>query len=128
MSDILLFQVMMDNMNFIVTRGIQDIPVPPCLQGWEYCGIKACTKADGNCGVCLEVSRKLFLVISCNLHVVNASRWMNLADICALYGMGHEVVPASCYSRCHRILPASDSGKRPQEVDLIYWMFTTRIH
>jgi len=74
MSDILLFQVIMDNTNFIVTRGIQDIPVPPRSQGWEYCGIKACTKAGSNYGVCLEVSRKFFLVLSCILHVVNASR------------------------------------------------------
>jgi len=108
MSDILLFQVIMDNMNFIVTRGIQDIPVPPCSQGWEYCRIKACTKADSNCGVCLEVLRKFFLVISCILHVVNASRWMNLTYMCALYDMGHEMVLVSCYFRCHRILSASD--------------------
>ena len=57
----LLFQVMRDNMSFILTRGIQDIPVPPCSQGWEFCRIKACTMADGNYGVCLEMSRKFFL-------------------------------------------------------------------
>jgi hypothetical protein len=68
--------------NFIVTRGIQHIPVPPCSQGWEYCGVKACTKADGNCGVHLEVLRKFFLVMSCILHVVNASWWTNLTDVC----------------------------------------------
>lgn len=60
MSDILLFQVMMDNMNFIVTRGVQGIPVPPCSQGWEFCRIKVCTIADNNYGVCLEIPRKFF--------------------------------------------------------------------
>ena len=54
------FQVMMDSMNFILTGGIQDIPIPPCSQGWEFRRIKACTKADNNYGVCLEISRKFF--------------------------------------------------------------------
>jgi hypothetical protein len=83
-------------------------PRHSCTSLLTRMGVLYYTKADGNCGVCLEVSRKFFLVISCILHVVNASRWMNLTDICALYTMGHEVVPVNCCSRRHRILPASD--------------------
>jgi len=32
LPNVLLFQVMMDVMNFILTRDIPDIPVSPCLQ------------------------------------------------------------------------------------------------
>jgi len=60
MLGILLFQVRMDSTNFILTRGIRDVLVPPCSQGWEICRIKARTMADDNYGVCLEVLRKFF--------------------------------------------------------------------
>jgi hypothetical protein len=47
---------MMDTMNFILMRDIHDIPAPHCLPGWEFPRIKACTMADDNYGVCLEIS------------------------------------------------------------------------
>jgi hypothetical protein len=71
----------MDRMNFILTRGMWDIPVHPFPQGWEFCGIKACTMADDNYGVPLEV----FLLMSFVLHLVNGSRWVNLTYMCVLY-------------------------------------------
>ena len=36
MSDILLFQVMMDDMNFIMTRGIQDILYLPAHKDGSF--------------------------------------------------------------------------------------------
>jgi hypothetical protein len=51
---------MMDNMNLILTGGIQDIPEPPCSQGLEFPRKKASTMADDNNGVCLEISRTFF--------------------------------------------------------------------
>jgi len=53
---ILLFQVLMDTMNFILMRGIHDISLPPCSPEWEFPRIMACTIADDNYGVCLEIS------------------------------------------------------------------------
>jgi len=43
-----LFQMVMDNINFILTGGIQDIPVPASSQEWEFSSIKACTVASDN--------------------------------------------------------------------------------
>jgi len=48
MSSLMLFQVVVDNINFILTRGIQDIPVPASSQEWEFSRIKACTMASDN--------------------------------------------------------------------------------
>jgi len=56
MLGILLFQVRMDSINFILTRGIRDVLVPPCSQGWAICRIKARTMVDDNYGVCLEIA------------------------------------------------------------------------
>jgi hypothetical protein len=52
MSSILLFQVTMDSVTFILTRGIQEMPMLPCSQGWEFSRIKACTMVGDNNGVC----------------------------------------------------------------------------
>jgi len=48
MSSLVLFQVVMDNTNFILTRGIQDFPVPASSQEWEFSSIKVCTMAGDN--------------------------------------------------------------------------------
>jgi len=48
MTSLVLFQVVMDNINFILTRGIQDIHVPASSQEWEFSSIKACTMAGDN--------------------------------------------------------------------------------
>jgi hypothetical protein len=111
---------MMD-VNFILTGGIQDIPVPPCSQGWEFCRIKACTMADDNYGVCLEISRS-FLLMSFVLHVVNGCTWINLTDMCVfmpcLYPSvdSHEVVMVSCCSRCHRYCELQTEERGPKKL------------
>jgi len=48
MSSLMLFQVVIDNINFILTRGIQDIPVPASSQEWALSRIKVCTMASHN--------------------------------------------------------------------------------
>ena len=48
MSSLTLFQVVMGDIDFILTRGIQDIPVPASSQEWEFSSIKACTMAGDN--------------------------------------------------------------------------------
>jgi hypothetical protein len=46
MSGILVLQAMMDVINIILTRGVQDNSVSPCSPGWECPRIKVCTMAD----------------------------------------------------------------------------------
>jgi hypothetical protein len=48
MSSLVLFQVVIDKINFILTRGIQHIPVPASSQEWEFSSIKACNMASDN--------------------------------------------------------------------------------
>jgi hypothetical protein len=48
MSSLVLFHVVMDNISLILTRAIQDIPVPASSQEGEFSSIKACTMASDN--------------------------------------------------------------------------------
>jgi hypothetical protein len=87
MSSILLFEVVMDNVNFILARGIKDIPVPLCSQGWEFPRINTCTAWQMISMQCVWKFKGSFFLMGCVLPVVNGSTWINLTDVFTLYSM-----------------------------------------
>jgi hypothetical protein len=46
---------------FLIDKRNRGLSCTSLLTGMGFCRIKACTMADGNYGVCLEMSRKYFL-------------------------------------------------------------------